>query len=126
MDIIKRDVSKRVARYFPDSNLTGDRAQMRNKIIDCIILGSQKEKELIGIVESSEDLVDLDNYFLPAIFGARSRAASTAKTESLLSFNFSIRGCPKMTSASDIKNPDLFPPPPPINHPPKTVPYFKF
>lgn len=44
--------------------------------MDCLILGSHKEKELLSVVESSEDLVDLDNYFLPAIFAARLRAAS--------------------------------------------------
>ena len=77
-----------VVELMADSQLKSsirdpDRAQIRDRIIECIILGSQKEKELISVVDSSEDLVDLDNYFLPAIFGARSRAASTIPTSSV-------------------------------------------
>ncbi|OQV11764.1 putative Transient receptor potential cation channel subfamily M member 7 [Hypsibius exemplaris] len=81
MDIIRRDVSKRVARSFPGSKKDEDLTLMRNRIIDCVILGSQKEKELISVVESSEDLVDLDNYFLPAVFAARSRATNILKEQ---------------------------------------------
>ena len=57
--------------FYPDLNGEDARKAICHRIMDCVVTADNGERQLITVVDCSEDLVNLDNYFLPAIFSAR-------------------------------------------------------
>lgn len=49
---------------------------IRDKILECIRLSTQDDRKLLSTTDSSEDLVDLQDSILSAVFAARAKTLS--------------------------------------------------
>ncbi|GAV05896.1 hypothetical protein RvY_15956 [Ramazzottius varieornatus] len=81
LEAIGKDISKRLLKAYPDLSKDESRKVICDRIMDCVVMAGKTERELISVVDCSEDLVNLDNYFLPAIFSARPRVINLLKEQ---------------------------------------------
>ncbi|OQV18850.1 putative Protein ced-11 [Hypsibius exemplaris] len=72
LEKLRLDMTKHIGRIFPASVADGSLENLCEKLLKCIGLAKQPDKELMSVIASSEYLSDLDSIVLPVIFAARS------------------------------------------------------
>ncbi|XP_055345024.1 transient receptor potential cation channel subfamily M member 2-like [Paramacrobiotus metropolitanus] len=88
LNFLRPEVSRRINRSFPISLLEheSERISMRDKILDCVALGCPGSGGvLLTVLSSNEDLSNLDDHILTAVFEGRPQLTSSNVREQIRS-----------------------------------------
>ncbi|XP_055345657.1 transient receptor potential cation channel subfamily M member 1-like isoform X2 [Paramacrobiotus metropolitanus] len=93
LEQLKSELSKKLSRSFCEACMQSDtdRIVIRDKIVECVQLAVQDDCRLITITDSSDDLVDIQDSVLTAIFASRNKSMNSSKEQLRSDFLLTMR-----------------------------------